>query len=177
MLKSIKDRIAKRQIAYVYLLHRMFDGKASTMLTIMKIPEVAKEDILKWDREHKEYVDKMLEEDRAKNVAPLLDSVGDVPSIKKIKEKVLRRCDTLIQETTDPSKLATVYKILSEFEAQDDKREKTVLDAINESIKPIATKKEKFSMLDMLKKQQEEMENGKKDEEVDEEEEEELEED
>jgi len=153
MLKEVKDRINKRKIAYIYLLHRMFEGNPTMMLKIMKIPETKVEDILDWDMDYKEAVYKTIEEEDAKGVV-LRDPDGDVPSIKSIKEKVLRRCFNLIEETTDPAKLATVYKILSEFEINDDKKEKTVLDAINEAIKPLTPKKkEKLTMLDKMKQQ------------------------
>lgn len=153
MLKEVKDRINKRKIAYIYLLHRMFEGNPTMLLKIMKIPDVKVEDILDWDMDYKDAVYKTIEEEDAKGVV-LRDKDGDVPSIKHIKEKVLRRCDELITETADPSKLATVYKILSEFEVNDDKKEKTVLDAINEAIKPLTPKKkEKLTMLEKMKQQ------------------------
>lgn len=153
MLKEVKDRINKRKIAYIYLLHRMFEGNPTMLLKIMKIPDVKVEDILDWDMDYKDAVYKTIEEEDAKGVV-LRDKDGDVPSIKHIKEKVLRRCDELITDTTDPSKLATVYKILSEFEVNDDKKEKTVLDAINEAIKPLTPKKkEKLTMLEKMKQQ------------------------
>ena len=82
----------------------------------------------------------------------LRDPDADVPSIKSIKEKVLRRCYQLIEETSDPAKLAVVYKTLSEFESADDKKDKSVLDAINEAVKPLTPKKkEKMTMLEKMK--------------------------
>jgi len=153
MQKEVKDRINKRKIAYIYLLHRMFEGNPTMMLKIMRIPEVKVDDILDWDRDYKDAVYKTIEEEDAKGVV-LRDKDGDVPSIKHIKEKVLRRCDQLIAESTDPAKLASVYKVLSEFEVNDEKKEKTVLDAINESIKPLTPKKkEKLTMLEKMRQQ------------------------
>ena len=73
----------------------------------------------------------------------------------EIKDKVLRRCYDLVNETTDPSKLATVYKVLSEFEASDEKKEKNILDAINEIVKPGLPKREKKAKT-MLEKMREE---------------------
>ena len=83
-----------------------------------------------------------------------LRDLEDVPSIKSIKERVLRRCYTLIEETTDPAKLAMVYRTLSEFELADEKKEKSVLDAINESIKPLTPKKkERMTLLEKVRSQ------------------------
>lgn len=153
MLKEAKDRINKRKIAYIYLLHRMFESNPAMMLKIMHIPDVTVADIQDWDIDYKEAVYKTIQEEDAKGVA-LRDPDNDVPSIKSIKEKVLRRVDQIIAETTDPSRLATTYKILSEFEITDDKKEKSVLDAINESIKPLTPKKkEKMTMLEKMKQQ------------------------
>jgi hypothetical protein len=150
MQKEVKDRINKRKIAYIYLLHRMFEGNPAMMLRIMRIPETTVADIQDWNTDWQDAVRKTIEEEDAKGVV-LRDADGDVPSIRSIKDKLLKRCDSLIQETTDPSKLATVYKILSEFEVTDEKKEKTVLDAINESIKPLSQKKRKDTMT-MLEK-------------------------
>lgn len=151
MQKEVKDRINKRKIAYIYLLHRMFESNPAMMLRIMKIPNVTVEDIQDWNLDYKDAVYKTIEEEDARGVA-LRDPDADVPSIKSIKEKVLRRCYALIEETTDPAKLAAVYKTLSEFEASDDKKDKSVLDAINEAVRPLTPKKkEKMTMLEKMK--------------------------
>lgn len=150
MLKEVKDRINKRKIAYIYLLHRMFEGNPAMMLKIMHIPETSVDDIKDWDLDYRQAVYKTIEEEDTKGVK----LPEDIPSIKSIKDKVLKRTNELIAETTDPSKLASVYKILSEFEASDTKKEKSVLDAINESIKPLTPKKkEKMTMLEKMKKE------------------------
>ena len=153
MRKEEKDRINKRKIAFVYLLHRMFDGSPALMLKIMKIPGVTVADIQDWDLDYKEAVYKTIEEEDAKGVS-LKDPNEDVPSIKSIKDKVLRRVDTLINITDDPARLANVYKVLSEFEVADDKKDKSVLDAINEIVKPLTPKKkETITMLEKMKQQ------------------------
>lgn len=153
MNKETRDRINKRKIAYIYLLHRMFEGNPTMMLKIMRIPDVHVEDIQDWDRDYKDAVYKTIEEEDAKGVV-LRDKDGDVPSIKSIKEKVLRRTYQIIEETTDPARLANTYKILSEFEVSDDKKDKTVLDAINESIKPLSPKKKgTVTMLEKMRQQ------------------------
>ena len=153
MLKEQKDRINKRKIAYVYLLHRMFDSSPALLLKIMNIPNVTVADIQDWDLDYKEAVYKTIEEEDAKGVA-MKDPNVDVPSIKGIKEKVLRRVDALINSTDDPARLAQVYKVLSEFEVSDDKKDKSVLDAINEIVKPLTPKKkEKLTMLEKMKQQ------------------------
>ena len=103
-----------------------------------------------WNLDYKDAVYRTIEEEDAKGVA-LRDPDADVPSIKSIKEKVLRRCYSLIEETSDPAKLAVVYKTLSEFESADDKKDKSVLDAINEAVKPLTPKKKSMTMLDRMK--------------------------
>lgn len=162
MQKELKDRINKRKIAYIYLMHRMFEGNPAMMIKIMRIPEVTVADIQDWDMDYKDAVYQTIQEEDAKGVT-LRDKDTDVPSIKSIKEKVLRRVDQIIQETTDPSRLATTYKILSEFEVSDDKKEKSVLDAINESIKPLSPKKkETITMLEKMKRENMLTEPGKR---------------
>jgi hypothetical protein len=153
MQKEIKDRINKRKIAYVYLLHRMFGGSPLAMLKIMKIPNVTEGDLEDWDRDYRDAVYATIAEEDARGVE-MKDPHEDVPSIKSIKEKILRQTEKVIAETTDPSRLASAYKVLSEFEVSDDKKEKSVLDAINESIKPLTPKKkEKMTMLETMKQQ------------------------
>lgn len=153
MLKEAKDRMQKRKIAYIYLLHRMFESNPAMMLRIMRIPDTTVADIMDWDMDYKDAVYQTIQEEDAKGVE-LRDPDNDVPSIKSIKEKVLRRVNDIIQETTDPARLATTYKVLSEFEVADDKKQVSVLDAINESIKPLTPKKkEKMTMLERMKKQ------------------------
>lgn len=148
MQKEVKDRINKRKIAYIYLLHRMFEGNPAMMLKIMHIPQTSVEDIKDWDLDYREAVYQTIQEEDNKGV----ELPEDIPTIKSIKDKVLKRTFDLIQETTDPSKLATVYKTLSEFESVDTVKEKTVLDAINESIKPLTPKKkERMTMLEKMK--------------------------
>ena len=152
MTKETKDRINKRKIAYVYLLHRMFEGNPAMMLKIMCIPQITVADIQDWDSEFKEAVYQTIQEEDLNGVR--LRDRNDVPSIKSIKEKVLRRCNDLIDETIDPSKLATVYKILSEFEVADDKKEESVLDAITKTLQP--KNQQKRGAVTMLDKMREE---------------------
>lgn len=153
MRKDVKDLINKRKIAYIYLLHRMFEGSPALLLKVMKIPNVTVPDIEDWDRDYRDAVYDTIREEDARGVE-LKDPHEDVPSIKKIKEKVLRRVDQIIQETTDPARLATTYKVLSEFEMSDDKKDKSVLDAINDIVKPVhKQKKETQTMLERMKEQ------------------------
>ena len=151
MRKEAKDLINKRKIAYIYLMHRMFEGNPAMMIKIMKIKEVSVADLEDWDIDYKAAVYQTIQEEDTKGVR--LRDQTEVPSIKSIKEKLLRRCDALVNTTDDPARLAQVYKILSEFETVDDKKEKTVLDAINESIKPLTPKKheEVKTMLEKIK--------------------------
>lgn len=154
MNKEIKDRINKRKIAYVYLLHRMFEGSPALLLKIMKPKaEVTLEDLQDWDRDYKEAVYATIQEEDSRGVE-LKDPEKDVPSIKSIKERILRRVEQVIAETTDPARLASAYKVLSEFEVADDRKDKSVLDAINEIVKPLTPKKkEKLTMLEKMKQQ------------------------
>lgn len=153
MLKEKKDRINKRKIAYVYLMHRMFEGSPALLKRIMDVPNVTVEDLQDWDRDYKEAVYQTIQEEDSRGVE-LKDPEKDVPSIKSIKEKILRRTEEVISETTDPSRLASAYKVLSEFEVADDRKDKSVLDAINEAVKPLTPKKkEKLTMLEKMKQQ------------------------
>ena len=141
MRKDIKDLINKRKIAYIYLLHRMFEGSPALLLKVMKIPNVKVDDILDWDKDYRDAVFDTIREEDAKGVQ-MKDPHEDVPSIKSLKEKILRQVEKVISETTDPARLASAYKVLSEFEVADDKKDKSVLDAINEIVKP-KTKRQK----------------------------------
>lgn len=153
MDKEQKERVNKRKIAYIYLLHRMFEGSPALMLKIMKFPDVKIEDLEDWNIDYKEAVYKVIEQEDAKGV-PMKDPNTDVPSIKSIKEKMLRRVNDIVNETTDPARLATAYKVLSEFESADDKKEKGVLDAINEIVRPLKPKEKKeLTMLERMKTQ------------------------
>lgn len=173
MDKETKDRINKRKIAYVYLMHRMFEGSPALLLKIMRIPGVKVEELEDWNIDYKDAVYQTIQEEDARGVA-LKDPNADVPSIKSIKEKILRRTEQVINETTDPSRLASAYKVLSEFEGADDKKEKSVLDAINEAVKPSAPKKKKEkTMLEKMKEESMDFRRvSKKDEGLDETEEE-----
>lgn len=154
MNKEIKDRINKRKIAYVYLMHRMFEGSPALLLKIMKPKtEVDLEDLQDWDRDYREAVYETIREEDSRGVE-LKDPEKDVPSIRSIKERILRRVEVVISETTDPARLASAYKVLSEFEVADDRKDKSVLDAINEIVKPLTPKKkEKLTMLEKMKQQ------------------------
>ena len=153
MTKEMKERINRRKIAWIYLLHRMFEGNAALMIKIMGISGLTPGDIEDWNKEYKEAVYKTIEEEDAKGVQ-MRNPCEDVPSIKGIKEKVLRRVDYLIAGTDDPARLATVYKILSEFEVSDDRKEKSVLDAINDAVKPLTPqKKNTVTMLEKMRSQ------------------------
>ena len=152
MLKETKDRINKRKIAYIYLMHRMFEGNPALMKKIMGLGELTVADLQDWDSEWKDAVYATIREEDEKGVS--LREKTEVPSIKSIKEKVLRRVNTIIDETTDPSRLATTYKVLSEFEVSDDKKEKSVLDAINEAVKPLTPKKkDTVTMLEKMRQE------------------------
>lgn len=153
MRKDVKDMRNKRKIAFIYLMHRMFEGNPVMMLKILNIPKanISVEDLRDWDMDYREAVYQTIEEEDCRGVE-LRDPTSEVPSIKSIKEKMLRRVNAVISATDDPSKLAQAYKILSDFETVDDKKEKTVIDAINESVKPLTKKqKENITMLEKMR--------------------------
>ena len=154
MNKEIKDRINKRKIAYVYLMHRMFEGSPAMLLKIMKPKtDVTVDDLQDWDRDYKAAVYETIREEDSRGVE-LKDPEKDVPSIKSIKERILRRVEEVISETTDPARLASAYKVLSEYEVADDRKDRSVLDAINEAVRPLTPKKkEKLTMLEKMKQQ------------------------
>ena len=153
MRKDVKDMINKRKIAYIYLLHRMFEGSPALLLKVMKIPNVTVPDIEDWDRDYRDAVYETIREEDARGVE-MKDPHNDVPSIKSLKEKILRQVEAVISETTDPARLASAYKVLSEFEVSDDRKDKSVLDAINEIVKPMTPKKkERMTMLEKMKQQ------------------------
>ena len=153
MYKEQKDRINKRKIAYVYLMHRMFGGSPVQMQNIMKMPNVTMAELQDWDSDYREAVFATIREEDAKGVE-MKDPNNDVPSIRSLKEKILRQTEKVIESTTDPARLASAYKVLSEFEVADDKKDKSVLDAINEIVKPLTPKKkEKMTMLDKMRQQ------------------------
>lgn len=137
MKKERRDLTGTKQYAYVYLLHRFFNGRLNEMAAALELPEL-KKDIPEWEKSFKDLVMNRIA-DEGRRGAPK-DEQPDVPSIKSIKEKILRRCDALINATDDPARIAQVYKILSEFEAKDEKKAISVVDAINESIQKPGSK-------------------------------------
>jgi hypothetical protein len=56
----------------------------------------------------------------------------------------------VVTKTEDPSRLAQMFKILSEFEGVDEKKEKGVLDAINEAVKPRTPAKKEKTLKDRM---------------------------
>lgn len=156
MRKDVKDMINKRKIAYVYLLHRMFEGSPALLLKYMKIPNVKVEDIQEWDKDYREAVYDTIREEDAKGVE-MGDPRSDVPSIKSLKEKILRQVEIVISETTDPARLASAYKVLSEFEVSDDRKDKSVLDAINDIVSKGPGRPRKDEPKTMLEKVRERM--------------------
>ena len=143
MTSKHKQRMERRSFAYVYLLYRLFDGNQSEMLLTMEKVVPDADTLKEWDNNLKEAVSHTIEKENESGPK----KPAEVPTIKSIKEKVLMRVDNLIAATTDPARLAQVYKTLSEFEGADDRKEKSVVDAIGESIRP----GKNFSVLDKMK--------------------------
>ena len=164
MQSEKKKRINRRKIAYVYLMHRMFEGNPTMMLKVLGIPKtmITIDELQDWNLDYKDAVYQTIEEEDSRGVE-LRDPNNDVPSIKSIKEKMLRRVNAVISATDDPSKLAQAYKILSDFENSDDKKEMSVIDAINESVKPLSPKKKAaLTMLEKMKQEKLISGNGEK---------------
>ena len=151
MQKETKDRINKRKIAFIYLMHRMFEGSPALMLQILKVPGISVEDLQDWDLDYKEAVYQTIQEEDSKGV--VLKDPEPVPSIKSIKDKILRRLNDIAKEAVDPSKLANAYKVLSEYEESDDQKEESVIDAINKSVKPLTKKQKEKTMLERMREE------------------------
>lgn len=151
MSKKTEERIKRRKIAYVYLMQRMFGGSPDKMMTILTPKDFTKKNLQDWDEELHAQVFEIIQVENTIGAGE--GDAGSVPTIKSIKEKVLKRTNMLIATTDDPARLAQVYKTLSEFEATDDKRERGVVDAVRESVKPLAAKDREtpVTMLDVLR--------------------------
>lgn len=151
MLKETKDRINKRKIAFIYLMHRMFEGNPALMLKILQVPGITVEDLQDWDLDYKDAVYQTIQEEDSKGV--VLKDPEPVPSIKSIKDKILRRLNDIAKEAVDPSKLANAYKVLSEYEGNDEQKEESVIDAINKSVKPLTKKQKEKTMLERMREE------------------------
>lgn len=156
MDRETKNMINKRKIAYVYLMHRMFEGSPALLMKTMKVTGLKLDELEDWDRDYRTAVYETIKEEDARG-ADIKDPDHDVPSIRSIKEKILTRVEQVIAETTDPARLASAYKVLSEFEVADERKDKSVLDAINEAVTPLTQKqkekREKKTMLDKMREQ------------------------
>lgn len=143
---------SKRELAYIYLLHRMFKGDVLSFRLTMRINDLTEETIREWDKEYSERVKSIIsgEDEQARSNG---QECKETPTIKSIKEKTLIRINGLVNLTDDPARLAQVYKTLSEFESTDDKKEKGVVDAVRENVKPLAEKDKEtpVTMLDVLR--------------------------
>lgn len=151
MGKKTEERTKKRKVAYVYLMHRMFCGAADRMMDVLRSKDISLKELEDWDEEFREEVFQIISDEN--NSGDSSAENGGIPSIKSIKEKTLRRIYSLINSTDDPARLGQVYKILSEFESTDEKKEKSVVDAVNENIKPLLVKDKEtpVTMLDVIR--------------------------
>lgn len=131
MIKENKSRKYRRKFAYIYLLHRCFDGDYDEIMATMKFPDITREELLDWDSYFRNEVMQTIAEES--NVNPDEDP-KEVPTIKSIKEKTLIRIARQVERADDPSRLAQTYKILSDFEKADDKKNDSIVDAISESL-------------------------------------------
>jgi len=127
MNKEVKTYIGKRQYAYIYILHKLFNGDTAEFCRAMRISGIYPKDIQEWDSK---FCDQVLAdiEDDARMAAQLRDADGDIPTVASLKDAMLIRLKQLIRSTEDPSKLATCYRVLSEF-GKDSKRSVASKDA------------------------------------------------
>jgi len=151
MYNRTAERHKKRQIAYLYLMHRMFGGNPEKMIETLITKELTVKELQEWEGKLLGRVQEIIQSENA--VGGGDSDSGAVPSIKSIKEKVLRRTNSLIGTSDDPARLAQVYKILSEFETTDDKKGTTVIDAVKTKLKaiPESQKETPITMLDVLR--------------------------
>lgn len=154
MRKKTIEMMAKRKFAFVYLYHRMFKeickGDIIKYIKTMNVPDMTADTFRDWNAE---YAQSAIDTINGENGVSMSDEDGGLPSIKRIKEKTLARINGLVNLTDDPARLAQVYKVLSEFESTDERKEKSVIDAVNENVKPLAKKDEErpVTMLDVLR--------------------------
>lgn len=137
MDKSVRTYIGKRQYSYIYILHKLFNGDIAEFCRAMRIHETYPSDISEWNLRYKDKVQKDIEEDY-RLATQLRDADGDIPTISSIKDDLLVKIKMLINSTEDPSKLATCYRVLSEF-GKDSSRSvsaKSAADTIMDRIKP-----------------------------------------
>lgn len=153
MRKKTMELMAKRKFAFVYLYHRMFKeickGDIVKYIKTMNVADMTVDTFRDWNAE---YAQSAIDTINGENGASADEEAG-IPTIKGIKEKSLKRINGLVNLTDDPARLAQVYKILSEFESTDEKKEKSVIDAVNENVKPLLNKDEEtpITMMDVLR--------------------------
>lgn len=153
MRKKTMELMAKRKFAFVYLYHRMFKeickGDIVKYIKTMNVADMTVDTFRDWNAE---YAQSAIDTINGENGASTDEEAG-IPTIKGIKEKSLKRINGLVNLTDDPARLAQVYKILSEFESTDEKKEKSVIDAVNENVKPLLKKDEEtpVTMMDVLR--------------------------
>ncbi len=147
------ELMAKRKFAFVYLYHRMFKdickGDLVKYIKTMNVADMTVDTFRDWNAE---YAQSAIDTINGENGTSMSEDEG-TPSIKSIKEKSLKRINSLVNLTDDPARLAQVYKTLSEFESTDEKKEKSVIDAVNENVKPLLKKDEEtpVTMMDVLR--------------------------
>lgn len=111
---AVRKYIGKRLYAYVYILHKLFDGDKNEFCRAMRIPDIYPVDVEKWDGEYGDMVETDIEAEE-RMAAGARDGDGDIPTVAALKDAMLMRIQALITRTDDPSKLATCYKILTEY--------------------------------------------------------------
>ncbi|MBQ9476022.1 MAG: hypothetical protein IJU69_07250 [Bacteroidales bacterium] len=153
MRKKTMELMAKRKFAFVYLYHRMFKeickGDIIKYIKTMNVADMTADTFRDWNAE---YAQSAIDTINGENGTSTEEESG-TPTIKGIKEKSLKRINGLVNLTDDPARLAQVYKILSEFESTDEKKEKSVIDAVNENVQPLLKKDEEtpVTMMDVLR--------------------------
>lgn len=142
MTKAVKTYIEKRQYAYIYILHKLFNGDIKEFCRAMRIHDIYPKDVQDWNEYFEMQVKKDIDED-LRLASMTRDEDGDIPSVASLKDAMLLRIKQLISNTEDPAKLATCYRVLSEF-GKDSSKVATAKDAaqvVMERIKPITGKR------------------------------------
>lgn len=142
MNKAVKKYIGKRLYAYIYILHKLFDGDKNEFCRAMRIPDIYPVDVQKWDDEYGPMVENDIEAE-ARLASETRDGDGNTPTIAALQDAMLLRIQALITRTDDPSKLATCYKILAEYGKDSSKSKGSMgaIDAIMKNMKPKSSKR------------------------------------
>lgn len=120
----------EKEFCYIYLLKRHFKGDTTALARVFTL---RREDIAKYEKRWKDAVHDAI---YAENEGLKADE-PKAPSIRSIKDRLLRRISDVLDKEEDPSKLANTYARLSEFQQSVEQQTSTtsITDAVMASIK------------------------------------------